>query len=187
MDALDVLHNRVSMPRLVAPAPTLEQQEALFKAALRAPDHARLRPWRFLVLEGQALEQLGELFHAAVLANSADPNAEAVHRARTLSLRAPMIIVAISSPKAHPKVPEHEQDMSCAVAVGNMLLAAHAMGLGAVWRTGDLARDRSVCEGLGLGEQEKIIAYLYVGQSVAEGKPVPELDTRDFFRRWPES
>lgn len=187
MDALSALHNRVSMPRLVAPAPTLEQQEALFKAALRAPDHARLRPWRFLVLEGAGLEQLGELFHTAALANGADPDAEVVRRARQLPLRAPMIIVAISSPKPHPKVPEHEQDMSCAVAVGNMLLAAHAMGLGAVWRTGEPARDRVICEGLGLTAEEKIIAFVYIGQSLTLDRPVPVLDSRDYFRRWPEN
>ena len=187
MDALSALHNRVSMPRLIAPAPTREQQEALFQAALRAPDHARLRPWRFLVLEGTALEQLGELFHAAALGSGADPESEAVRRARQLPLRAPMIIVAISSPNPHPKVPEHEQDMSCAVAVGNMLVAAHAMGLGAVWRTGEPARDRVICDGLGLSSEEKIIAFLYVGQSLTPDRPVPVLDSVDYFRRWPAS
>lgn len=186
MDALSVLHNRVSMPRLVGPAPTPEQQEAIFQAALRAPDHAWLRPWRFLVLEGQALERLGDLFHTAALARTGDPEAEAVKRAPKLPLRAPMIIVAISSPKPHPKVPELEQDRSCAVAVGNMLLAAHALGLGAVWRSGEPAVDPIICEGLGLTAQERIVAFLYIGQSVGAAKPVPVLDSRSFFRRWPE-
>lgn len=185
MDALSALHNRVSMPRLTGPAPTPEQQQALFQAALRAPDHAWLRPWRFLVLEGESLERLGDLFHAAALAKTGDPTAEAVQRSRSLPLRAPLMIIAISSPKPHPKVPEQEQDMSCAVAVGNMLVAAHAMGLGAVWRTGEPAYDPLIREGLGLAAGEKIIAFLYVGQSAGEGKTVPALDSRDFFRRWP--
>ena len=185
MDALSALHNRVSMPRLIAPAPTLEQQEALFQAALRTPDHARLRPWRFLVVEGAALEQLGELFHTAARADAADPDAESVRRARQLPLRAPMIIVAISSPRQHPKVPEQEQDMSCAVAVGNMLVAAHAMGLGAVWRTGEPARNPVIRDGLGLSAGEKIIAFLYLGQSLTPDRPVPVLDSADYFRRWP--
>ena len=120
MNALTALHNRVSMPRLAGPSPTAEQQEAIFQAALRAPDHAWLRPWRFLVLEGHALEALGELFYAAALARTGDEQDKAVLRARSLPLRAPMIIVAISSPKAHASVPEFDQDMSCAVAVGNM-------------------------------------------------------------------
>lgn len=185
MDALDALHNRVSIPRVTGPAPTTEQREALFRAALRAPDHQRLRPWRFLTVEGTGLEQLGELFTAAELARVGDPTAETVLRAKQLPLRAPLLIIAISSPKHHAKVPELEQDMSCAVAVGNMLIAAHAMGLGAVWRTGELATDALVREGLGLTAQEKIVAFLYVGQPAREGRPVPELDSRDFVRRWP--
>ena len=60
MDALDLLLNRVSVPRLVAPGPDAGQRELLFRAALRAPDHAQLRPWRFLTVEGEALAQLGE-------------------------------------------------------------------------------------------------------------------------------
>ena len=69
MDALTLLHERVSVPRLVGPAPTAEQQQAMFLAALRAPDHAYLRPWRFLVIEGSGLDALGELFGRAALAD----------------------------------------------------------------------------------------------------------------------
>ena len=185
MDALTALHNRVSEPRLTGPAPSAEQLEALFQAALRAPDHARLRPWRFLVLEGQGLERLGELFARAALARVGDPNAAEVLRAPTLPQRAPMMVIAISSPKSHPKVPESEQDMSCAVAVGNMLVAAHALGLGAVWRTGEPAYDPLIREGLGLQAHEKIIAYLYLGQAMGGARSVPALDSRDFFHRWP--
>jgi nitroreductase len=64
MQALDALLNRVSVPRLVEPAPTAEQREALFGAALRAPDHGHLQPWRFTV-EGAAREQMGELLAEA--------------------------------------------------------------------------------------------------------------------------
>ncbi len=185
MDALTALHNRVSEPRLTGPAPSAEQLEALFQAALRAPDHARLRPWRFLVLEGQGLERLGELFAEAALARVGDPQAPEVLRAPSLPQRAPLMVVAISSPKLHPKVPESEQDMSCAVAVGNMLVAAHALGLGAVWRTGEPAYDPLIREGLGLQAHEKIIAYLYLGQAMGGARSVPALDSRDFFHRWP--
>ena len=62
MDALDALLNRVSAPRLCEPAPDAAQRELLFRAALRAPDHGQLRPWRFLTIEGAAREKLGELF-----------------------------------------------------------------------------------------------------------------------------
>lgn len=185
MDALTALHERVSVPRLIGPAPSKAQQEALFRAALRAPDHAYLRPWRFLVLEGEDLERLGLLFGQAALVQTADLSADTLARYQGLPLRAPLIIIAISRHVPHPKVPRIEQEMSCAVAVGNMLVAAHAMGLGAVWRTGDLAYDSIVRGGLGLDEEEQIAAFLYIGSPAGERKSVPELDIDDYFQSWP--
>ena len=185
MDALEALHGRVSVPRLVAPAPTLEQQQALFKAALRAPDHAWLRPWRFLVIQGAGLEALGDVFAEAALADTPDIDQEALTRVRQLPLRAPMIVVAISCHHVHDKVPVLEQDLSCAAAVSNILVAAHAMGIGAVWRTGYLAYHQVVRRALGLGEHEQLVAFVYLGQPAGNIKALPELDPEDFFQSWP--
>ncbi|WP_150303470.1 nitroreductase family protein [Pseudomonas saliphila] len=187
MDALQALHERVSVPRLIGPAPTAAQREALFKAALRAPDHAYLRPWRFLVVEGEGLERLGELFGRAALAQTQDLSPDTLARYQGLPLRAPLMIIAIGRHIEHPKVPLIEQEMSCAVAVGNMLIAAHALGLGAVWRTGDLAYDPIVRQGLGLADNEFIGAFLYVGHPAGMRKPVPSLEVADFFQSWPPS
>ena len=184
MDALKALHERVSVPRLMGPAPTLVQREALFRAALRAPDHAYLRPWRFLVVEGDGLERLGELFGRSALSDCADITAETLARYQGLPLRAPMMVIAISCHQAHPKVPEIEQDLACGVAVGNMLLAAHALGLGAVWRTGELAYHSVVREGLGVADNERIIAFLYLGQPLGARKALPELAVEDYFQTW---
>jgi len=185
VDALTLLHERVSVPRLVGPAPTAEQQQAMFLAALRAPDHAYLRPWRFLVIEGSGLDALGELFGRAALADTPDLSADTLARYQGLPLRAPLMIVAISRHQEHAKVPVIEQDLACGVAVGNMLLAAHAMGLGAVWRTGALAYHPVVRRGLALEENEHILAFLYVGHPAGERKAVPALDVDRFFTRWP--
>jgi nitroreductase len=185
MDALEALHGRVSVPRLVAPAPTLEQQQALFKAALRAPDHAWLRPWRFLVIQGAGLEALGDVFAEAALADTPDIDQEALTRVRQLPQRAPMIVVAISCHHVHDKVPVLEQDLSCAAAVSNMLVAAHAMGIGAVWRTGYLAYHQVVRRALGLGKHEQLVAFVYLGQPAGNIKALPELDPGDFFQSWP--
>lgn len=70
MDAITALHQRVSTPRLTAPAPTPEQLTELFKAAIRAADHGNMRPWRFLIVEGEGLIKLGELFAAAATAKN---------------------------------------------------------------------------------------------------------------------
>lgn len=184
MDALQALHERVSVPRLIGPAPGAAQREALFKAALRAPDHAYLRPWRFLIVEGDSLVRLGELFGRAAQAQTRDLPPDALARYQGLPLRAPLVIIAIGRHVDHPKVPYIEQDLSCGAAVGNMLVAAHAMGLGAVWRTGELAYDPIVREGLGLAENEQIAAFLYVGHPAGMPKSVPQLEVKDFFRDW---
>ena len=92
VDALRALHQRVSVPRLIGPAPDPEQQQAMFDAALRAPDHAYLRPWRFLVMQDEGLEALGELFGKAALADTPDLSADTLARTQGLPLRAPLMI-----------------------------------------------------------------------------------------------
>ncbi len=184
MDALTALHERVSVTRLVGPAPTQEQRDALFRAALRAPDHAWLRPWRFLVIEHEAQTRLGDLFAQAALTDAPGLDGDALERVRKKPGRAPLVIVAICTHRQHAKVPPHEQDMSCAVAVGNMLIAAHALGLGAVWRTGAMASHPVVRHGLGLADNEQITAFLYVGHPDGPRKSLPELPLAEFFQAW---
>ena len=91
MEALDALLNRVSVPRLVDPAPDAAQRELLFRAALRAPDHGQLRPWRFLTVEGAARERMGELFADALLAADAQASEEKLLKARGMPMRAPLL------------------------------------------------------------------------------------------------
>lgn len=185
MDALDLLLNRVSAPRLVAPGPDARQRELLFRAALRAPDHAQLRPWRFLTVEGDALEQLGELFVQATLAEDAGASGEVLTKARAMPLRAPLLVLVIARVQAHPKVPPQEQLLAAACAAHGVLLAAHAQGIGAVWRTGALAYSPVVAEGLGLVEGESLIGFLYLGTPERELRQAPQLALDDFVSVWP--
>lgn len=184
MDALDALLNRVSAPRLIAPAPDATQRELLFRAALRAPDHGQLRPWRFLTIEGEGLTQLGELF-ARVLPVDASP--EALVKARAMPLRAPLLVVVVGCVKANLKVPAQEQVLAAGCAAHGILLAAHAQGIGAVWRTGDMAYNPEVAAGLGLAADEQVIAFLYLGTPERELRAVPQLSVSDFVRAWPAS
>ena len=184
MDALDALLNRVSVPRLVEPAPNAAQRELLFRAALRAPDHGQLRPWRFLTIEGAARERMGELFAEAL--HAADPlaPAEALSKARGMPLRAPLLVVVIARVQEHPKVPASEQVIAAGCAAHGMLLAAHAQGIGAVWRTGDMAYNTQVAKGLGLAAGEQIIAYLYLGTPERELRRVPDVSVDEFVSAW---
>lgn len=185
MDALDALHQRVSVAKLTEPAPDNDQRQAIFRAATRAADHKYLQPWRFLVIEGKGRERLGELFCAAARSDNPDLAKSALEALRNKPLRAPMLVVAIASVQEQPKVPMVEQLLSAGAAVQNMLVAAHALGVGAFWRTGPMAYHPKVLEGLGLGPAEQIVAYLYLG---APAKPPPsprEVELERFFKPWP--
>lgn len=180
MDAIEVLLNRTSWARLVEPVPNAEERELLFKAALRAPDHGMLRPWKFLTVEGEALKKLGELYVDAL--KPEEP--EKQEKLRNAPLRAPLIIVAATTFREHPKVPPIEQIESTAAAAQNISLAAYALGYASIWRTGDPAFNADVKKGLGLNETDEIVGYIYIGTPTVTDRKVPELDPADYVSAW---
>jgi nitroreductase len=184
MDALSALHTRSSVGKVSGTAPDDGVINSLFRAALRAPDHGQLRPWRFLRIEGASLQRLADLFAAAALQDNPGLGAEEQHSAGSKALRAPLIIVCISRAAPHAKIPVLEQDLSAAAATHAMLVAAHAQGLGAVWRTGPMASHPLVTVALGLVENEKIIGFLYIGLPEGNPRPLRELAVDDYVKRW---
>lgn len=184
VDALTVLLHRRSEATLGEPAPDGEVLANIQRAALTAADHATLRPWRFLVIRGAARERLGELFVRGREAVEGELSARERERTQGRPLRAPLVIVAIGAPRQDAKVPEIEQLLSAGAAVQNLLNAAYAQGVGAIWRTGGFAYDPVVKAGLGLGAGEHILGFLYLGTVIAPRPPRPPLDPGDFFREW---
>lgn len=185
MDALDALLQRSSASKLTEPAPDQRQREKIFGAALRAADHGRLRPWRFLVIEGNARHKLGELYAKVAVDDDASLLPAAVDRIRNMPLRAPLVVVVVARCEKHPKVPEIELKMSAAAAAQNMITAAYALGLGAIWRTGEFAYHPRVRHGLGLAEHEHIVGYIYLGALQVPLEPAPPINQQDFFSVWP--
>jgi len=185
MDAITALHQRVSTPRLTAPAPTPEQLDLLFNAAMRAADHGNMRPWRFLIVEGEGLARLGELFARVATANNPDITQSELDRCHAMAQRAPMIIISIARCRPNPKVPHIEQIIAAGAATQNLLNAAFATNVGAVWRTGDMAYDPAVKEGLGLTEGEEIIGFIYMGTPTVPPHAPREQNPADFFSAWP--
>jgi nitroreductase len=184
MDALEALTQRVSVAKLSEPAPDAQQREVLFRAALRAPDHGLLRPWRFLTIEGEAREKLGDLFADALQRGEEPPKPEALDKARRNPLRAPLIVVVIARVLKHPKVPGLEQQLAAGCAAHGILQAAYAMGLGAIWRSGPLAYHPIVAKGLELAEYEQCLGFIYLGTPDKEPRPAPQLSTANFVSAW---
>lgn len=185
MDAMTLLHERSSMGKLVGPVPSADQLDALYRAALRAPDHKELTPWRFIEFSGEGLDRLGELFAEAEYRNDPHIDDAALDAARKKPKRAPMIIAVIAKVTPElPKVPKLEQVISAGCAAHGILLAAYAQGLGAMWRSGHYAFDNTVRKGLGLDEHDEIVGFLYLGQLGGRHKPVPQRNPDDFVERW---
>ncbi|GGB80470.1 nitroreductase [Marinobacterium zhoushanense] len=184
MDALELLLTRTSSPLLQEPAPTADQLELMMKAASRAPDHGSLTPYRFLKVEGEGLRALGELFLTAGRASAGELSEAQATKLRNMPLRAPMILVAVAVTQEHPKVPVSEQVITAGCAAHAVVQAACAQGVGAMWRSGDMAFNPKVAQGLGLAENEQIIGFIYLGQTVKE-KTVPEADTARLITDWP--
>ncbi|KAA0016286.1 nitroreductase [Salinicola corii] len=185
MDAMTLLHQRRSMGKLAAPAPTAEQLDAIYRAALRAPDHKEMTPYRFIEISGEGLVRLGELFARSDYQANPHIDDGSLDAARKKPKRAPMIIAVIAriTPDL-PKVPPVEQLISAGCAAHAMLYAAFAQGLGAMWRTGTYAHDKAVWRGLGLGEHEELIGYLYLGQVGGRYPDAPVRDPEEYLERW---
>lgn len=185
MDALALLHQRRSMGKLTGPAPSAEQLDALYRAALRAPDHKELTPYRFIEISGDGLDRLGELFAESDYQANPHVDEGSLDAARKKPKRAPMIIAVIATiTPGLPKVPPVEQIIAAGCAAHAMLCAAYAQGLGAMWRTGTYAHDKIVWRGLGLEENEELIGYLYLGQPGGRYPDAPMRDPGDFVERW---
>jgi len=166
VSVLDAIRGRRSIGKVSPERPPRELIEQVLEAATWAPCHHRTDPWRFVVLAGKAREALGEIM-ARSKAAGRDLSDEAVRaeveRERAKPLRAPVIIVAGVEPSDHPKAIEVEEIAAGAAAIQNMLLAAPALGLATMWRTGAPAYDPAVKEWLGFSPNAHLLGFIYVG------------------------
>ena len=180
MNALTALQTRTASPRLVEPAPADAALDQILKAGLRAPDHGMLRPWRFLVVEGEARRKLGQLFVDCLQPQTPEQKDKLFNS----PMRAPMVIVCVATIKDHPKIPAIEQICSMAASIQNIAVAIHALDFGAIWKTGEVAYNPAVKIALGLKTTDAIVGYLYVGTPTTRERVVPELKIADFVQHW---
>lgn len=179
MDALTNILNRVSARELTKPYPTKDEMKLIYQAALRAPDHAWLRPSSFIEVKDEGLDKLSKIFHEYALALD-DLSEEIINKYKNAPYRAPMIIVLVSTFKEHPKVPAIEQKLSTATAAQNISLALNALNYSCIWRTGKLAFNKTIQEKFNLSSNQEILGYLYIGTEVGKKKKIPTLEINDF-------
>jgi nitroreductase len=184
MEALDAIQTRRTIGRLVDPAPDEPALARAFAAAVAAPDHKRLRPWRFLVIAGDARKHLGALMAQSLKSRKPETSNEDLERESGKSLRAPMIIAVVAKIDKGSNIPELEQTLATGAATQNLMLALHAQGYGTAWKTGPGSHSQIVRDGLGLAPSDLIIGFIYAGSISAPPPPVTPANWQDYVSAW---
>ncbi len=185
----DVIHARRSCGRLVEPGPDAADLRRIVEAAVAAPDHGRLRPWRFVALAGGAKDAFGAVLADAYVRRTRqrgdEPDESARAKERTKLGRAPVVLVVAAVRRDVAKVPWAEQLAAAAAAAQNALLAATALGYGSMWRTGEPAYDDHVKAALGLRPEDAVVGFLYLGTAPDDAPPpARDLDVDGVLTSW---
>jgi nitroreductase len=186
LETIKAIHSRNSISNLTDPCPNKVEMEVVYKSALRAPDHAWLRPWKFIQVTGESRSKLSDAFLKTYKELGQDLSDELIQKIKKAPFRAPMVLVLIAEVKEHPKVPAIEQMLSTGSAAQNMLITLHDMGYGAIWRTGKMSFNQHITEALGLSKVSQVIGYLYIGTPNSDGrvKKIPNLKSEDYVSFW---
>lgn len=180
--ALDLLLTRRSPWPLTEPIPSETELQRAFAAAMCAPDHGALRPWRFVLIRGAARAHLGDLFVRAAQLREPQGDAE---RFRRKAMVAPLLVAVVAHVQPHPKVPEIEQTVATGAAAMNLLNALHLQGYGCFWVSGPNAWDPTVHAGLGLAANERLLGFVYVGTPPDTAQhPPARADAAPLVREW---
>jgi nitroreductase len=176
--ALDLLLSRRSgsAKAMTEPGPSKKQLAEILKASARAPDHGKLFPWRFLVIEDKGRSRAGDIL--AEVMEAEGERAKQVEEERERFLRAPVVVAVISAAREQHKIPVWEQELSAGAVCQNMLIAATASGFVAQWVTEWYAYHPVVKQRLGLTAGERIAGFIYIGtaKDELEERPRPDMD-----------
>ena len=148
------------------PGPNRQQIDELLTAASHVPDHGRLVPWRFVVVEGHHRSELSQTIRRRFDALHPDASAERAAKMRSRLTQAPVVICLIFCPKNQPKIPEWEQMLTVGAVGMNVLHAARAMGFAGLWLTEWYAYDEVVTKDLGLRTDERIAGFFHIGTAL---------------------
>ncbi len=189
MNVLEAVQTRRSIGKVTQECPSRDQIEQILEAATWAPCHHVTNPWRFVVIAGDERIEFGKVTARSKLRRMEGEGRSTEGEEEKLiakALRAPVIIAVGTEPDQGPKIVVEEEIAATAAAIQNMLLVAHSLGLGAIWRTGDAARDLDVAQFLGLSERGRIAGFVYLGYPAVEKERLNRLphDQVTTWRGW---
>jgi nitroreductase len=182
--AMETLLSRQSVSRLREPAPSETELALILEAGLRAPDHGRLRPWRFVVIRGAARSAFAELLVEAIRQREPNPPAALIERQHAKIEGVPLVIAVGAKITLDGPIPKIEQLLSAAAAAMNMLNAIHALGYGGVWVTGANTYDGRVNQALGFSWPNRLVGFLFTGTPQDTPRPARRPRLADHVSEW---
>lgn len=182
--ALDVLLSRASTDHLSAPAPDKEQIARILSAGLRAPDHGKIRPWRYIVIKGKHRAEFAEQVVKAMGALDPDVPQKKIEKRRQRFSEMPMIVALVMALEPDGKIPVLEQELSVGAATMNVLNALHAEGFGGFWVSSDFADQPCFREALGLTGTQSLAGFLFVGTPDKPVHGAKRPDIADYMAVW---
>lgn len=175
----------ISPKRVAKPSPTADQLRSLMAAAAAAPDHGKLRPWRFIEFPEYSRAALADVFEAALLERLPNADPQALARAREKASRAPLLLGLVLKLNCTAEVPHVDDQMvSGGAALQNVLLAAHSMGFGARALSGQAVRTTAFRAALDLTDDEKFLCFIAIGTATSAPRRNPRPAPESLLTRW---
>lgn len=183
---LNLLHSRksASVKAMTEPGPTKAELQEILTCAVRVPDHGKLTPWRFILFEGAARAEFGKVMRKRWTALNPAHGEDMLAFVEKMLLRAPTVLIVVSTAAPHPKIPVWEQQLSAAAVCQTMLIAAAAIGVGCQWNTDWIAYDDEITRAMGLKPPEKVAGVIYLGTPEAPLEDRPRPDPMALITRW---
>jgi nitroreductase len=175
MNVEDAIRTRRSIGRVKPDPVNRDVIERLIEAASWAPSHYNTQPWTFIVMTGDGRAKLGEGYARVAAASLPDLGGqeleERLAKERLKAFRAPVVIAAVCAPSGDPRAVPAEELAASHAAVQNLLLAAHANGLGAIWRSGEPMYHPLMKETFGLNAEQELVGLIYIGKPDMQAPP----------------
>lgn len=186
---IDLLLSRRSEKsrRMKAPGPNVDELKTILQCGMRVSDHGKIAPWHFIVFEGSAQNDLANIMAECVIMDGVEENSPLHKAMQEFAIQAPVLIAAISTPDTQHSVPVWEQRLSMGAACQNILVATHALGYVGQWLTGDGAYNNHVRDYLGLGDDDRIAGFIFIGSSTTDLKERPRPNFEDIITYWPKA
>ncbi|GAN87142.1 nitroreductase [Komagataeibacter intermedius] len=184
MTSLDLLLSRFSTDALMEPAPTGDVLHAILSTAMRAPDHGKLRPWRYVLVRGDARSEVAQRVVASMKRLDPDVDPAKIEKRQSRFSTMPLVIVLGMHLRPEHKIPLIEQELAVGAAAMNILNALHATGFGGVWVSGDVAYDPELAAELGFRAPHRLAGFLFVGTPKPDARGPKRRDVDGYVAEW---